>query len=355
VDDPQVPGADSPSRDSSHSTPPSVPPTSAGPIPFLPPPPVPAEVAPKPKWVIGALAIVLGLFLAYLRAWSWSYGMMTTQAWGYAWGSALLPALIAYAIAGRKSVRNFNRAGMWFCGLMLVFVLVSFAGKQPRSMDQHIADLMKEAAGTKPVDNSGPDDIDRTIRAIMQDILSMRKALEDESAPYNAELATVYSASSFADRAAMQKMIDAVHGAVKADGHFNDQLEHWPERVQGILDKSNLSASDKEGILGGFRSAFQQSPLLDVRRKVVAAEGLWETETVGLYQFALSKADRIQVIDKQIVVSGAQNLREFNDRMQRAANARIELNKMNKELEKIQQPAIQQYGLTKKDLGLEKQ
>lgn len=85
-----------------------------------------------------------------------------------------MPALIAYLIAGRKSVMNFTRLGVWFSGLSLFFFIVT--DQQPLTLQQHITNLMKEAAGTKPVDHSGPRNIDDLLHNTMRDVLEERKA-----------------------------------------------------------------------------------------------------------------------------------------------------------------------------------
>ena len=278
---------------------------------------------------------------------------MGAQAWGYAWGAAMLPALIAYAIAGRKSVRNINRFGLWFSGFSLFFFVISASTEKTVTLQQHIGNLMKEAAGTKPVDNSGPGDYDSVVRAMMQDILAMRKSLDEEIAPLNADLGKIYTADTFRDRASMQKSIDAVHGVVKADQHFGDQVQHLPERVQAIVDKSALSSSERDEFMQGVRKGFSGLKALEIRRQAMETEKQWESETVGLYEFAMANAGRLHVKGDHIAIYGASTLNEFNERMQKAQKLRGDLTRLNQQLEREQQATLQQAGLTKKDLGLD--
>ena len=278
---------------------------------------------------------------------------MGAQAWGYAWGAAMLPALIAYAIAGRKSVRNINRFGLWFSGFSLFFFVISASTGKTVTLQQHIGNLMKEAAGTKPVDNSGPGDYDSVVRAMMQDILAMRKSLDEETAPLNADLGKIYAADTFRDRASMQKSIDAVHGVVKADQHFGDQVQHLPERVQAIVDKSALSSSERDEFMQGVRKGFSGLKALEIRRQAMETEKQWESETVGLYEFAMANAGRLHVKGDHIAIYGASTLNEFNERMQKAQKLRGDLTRLNQQLEREQQATLQQAGLTKKDLGLD--
>lgn len=52
--------------------------------------------------------------------------------------------------------------------------------EHPVSLQQRIVNLMQEAAGTKPVDNSGPRSVDNLVRNTMRDILE--ESDEDEKA-----------------------------------------------------------------------------------------------------------------------------------------------------------------------------
>lgn len=264
-----------------------------------------------------------------------------------------MPALIAYAIAGRKRVRNFNRFGVWFSGISLFFFAISASSGKTLTLQQHIGNLMKEAAGTKAVDNSGPGELDSIVRAMMQDILAMRKTLDEETAPLNADLGKIYGAETFRDRASMQRSIDAVHAVVKADQHFGDQLQHLPDRMQTIVDKSTLSSSDKDEFMQGVRKGFSGLKALAIRQQAMETEKKWESATVGLYEFAMAHAERIHVKGGHITIYGAPTLNEFNDRMQKAENQRSDLTRLNEQLDREQQASLQEAGLTKKDLGLD--
>ena len=88
-----------------------------------PAPVVPAPPS-KPFGLIFWVCIVVGVLLSLSIARVWANGEWTGEAEGYAFGSILLPALIAYLIAGRRKVRNPGAFGLWFCGLCLLFFLL---------------------------------------------------------------------------------------------------------------------------------------------------------------------------------------------------------------------------------------
>lgn len=134
-----------------------------------PAPPPPKETG---FVIMGWLGIAAGLAVTLLHAWGISYGIVGANFWGRAVGSAVLPTFIAYLIAGRKSVRSFSSFGLWFLGMSIFFSMVT--NQHPLSPEQHIVDIMKEASGTKPVDNNGSS-MDALVRDSMRDILDERK------------------------------------------------------------------------------------------------------------------------------------------------------------------------------------
>ena len=91
--------------------------------------PDPVSPTPPPKrfgpifWV----CIVVGVLLSFATARVWSNGEWTGEAEGYAVGTMLFPALIAYLFAGRKKVRNPDLFGLWFCGSCFLFFLLELS------------------------------------------------------------------------------------------------------------------------------------------------------------------------------------------------------------------------------------
>ena len=309
-------------------------------------PPTPTR---KSGYILGCLAISLGLFIAYLRAWGWSYGMMGAEGWGSMLGFALLPALIAYAIAGRKSVRNFNRFGVWFSGLSLLSLLVS--GGHLVSPKDHIANLMKEAAGTKAVSIGGPES-DQLIRNVMSMFLDDRKAFDRDSSAFAPEMSKLYSVETFSSAAVMQKTIDAVRGMVVVDQEYSHKIESLPDRVQAIVDQSNWSESNKRDFMHGIRESFGNQTVLQIRKQAVEVETQWQDATLALYEFTLANATKIRIDGKRVVLANHALVTEFRNHMDTAIKLRDQLVEMNAKIDAAQKTALEQAGLTKADLGL---
>jgi hypothetical protein len=72
----------------------------------------------------GAIAIAIGCMLAIAQALIWSKGIITAEVTGYATAGIIVPGLIAYAIAGRRAKRNWNKFSLWFVMLCAFFLLL---------------------------------------------------------------------------------------------------------------------------------------------------------------------------------------------------------------------------------------
>ena len=301
---------------------------------------------------VACFAIVAGILLAFFRAWVWSYGLFTPKAFGYAVGAILLPAVIAYAIAGRRKVRNFNRFAFIFGSLSIFFHLVSSATPRP-SLKAHIGDLMKEVAGTKPAASNGTTDMDDLIRDFMREALDARKTHDAEIARFEHELGQLYTAESFSSKASIQRSQEAIRGTVAADQALTRRIADWPQKMKMWADRSSLSDSAKQEFLDGFGKAFAGSELLSVRKQATEVEDQWAEATDDLYNFALSNTTKLQIEGSKIIINDRKTRTEFNQKLERSQSIHKNLEALNTRLEQLQRAALQQSGLTEKDLGLE--
>ncbi len=91
----------------------------------------------KPVGALGVIAFLLGIAHAWMASMHWTHHQITSASFGYAAIAVLIPLSIAYAISGRRSVRNWNRTGLWFLLLSLVVLIplmhaLGMLGVQPR-------------------------------------------------------------------------------------------------------------------------------------------------------------------------------------------------------------------------------
>jgi hypothetical protein len=79
----------------------------------------------KPTFSLFAtIGVVAGVALAIIKAVIRSKGAFTSEMFGYDLTGALIPGAIAYAIAGRRNVRNFNRFSLCFLLVSIVSLLM---------------------------------------------------------------------------------------------------------------------------------------------------------------------------------------------------------------------------------------
>lgn len=325
------------------------------PVPDVLPPHRPAPIAlaprPKPFGVLAWVGVVVGVFLCFLQAWIWSGGVWTAESSGYAMGGVVFVGLIAYAIAGRRKVRNPNRFGFWYWGLALLFYRVEFSHRPP-DPKLHVGELFKEAAGTKAIEREGSP-MDIVVRDFMRDVLPYKKAYEAKVETFGVEMAKVGSAESFANKAAMQSSIEAVRGIVAADQDYGQQLDNILERVQKKVDATSLTESEKRAFMKGLSGAYGNSKILADRRQVMAAETQWSDATVELYQLGLANSGKIRVKGSQIVIND-ENLRaRFNHQLQEFNRLKESVDKLNTQLEQDRRSAAREVGLTPQDIGAE--
>lgn len=85
-----------------------------------------APVQGKPVRTLGAIAFVLGIAHSWLAAMHWSHHTVIPGDFGFAALGILIPFLIAHAIAGRRTVRDWNRVGLWFllCAIIIQMAMV---------------------------------------------------------------------------------------------------------------------------------------------------------------------------------------------------------------------------------------
>jgi hypothetical protein len=104
--------------------------------------------------------------------------------------------------------------------------------------------------------------------------------------------------------------------------------------------------------MAGIRKGFGDMKALKIRRQAMETEQQWEGATVALYEFAIASESKIRVERKRLVIGDARILAKFNKQLEQAQKLRDDLSQLNTQLESAQREALQQAGLTPKDLGI---
>jgi hypothetical protein len=91
----------------------------------------------KPVRALGVFAFVLGIAHGWMASLHWTHHQVVPASFVYSVIAILIPFTIAYAIAGRRAVRDWNRVGLWFLLLSIVVLIplmhgLQLLGIQPR-------------------------------------------------------------------------------------------------------------------------------------------------------------------------------------------------------------------------------
>lgn len=333
------------------SPPPAVPPHSANSTP-APLPPSPRPLSPAKRALVGLL-VLLGIALSVTKALLWSRGVWTAEVSGYAIGALLTSSVVAYLIAGRKKNRRPVFFGLIFVGISFVLCLLELS-RPPKEPNAKVADLVREASGTKPLDRRGAFDSpqDNLLREVLTEFLNKAKAYREKPDELEVSLQTLYTPESFSSLEAMSRTRDSVQKVTVLDHEFALQLEQWPSRVQEQIAQSTLSESDKESILKGFHETFSNSEIVSLRRQEDQIEVQWCKDTLALYDFARSHAGRIHVRDAHILIEDESLRTRFNDLLHQSHGQRQRMTDTNAQIAKLQKDGLQKLGLTRKDVGL---
>ncbi len=328
------------------------------PAPVLPqldgsPPAPPAKPLSLAKRALVMLLVFLGIALCVVKALLWSGGRWNAEVSGYAIGALLVSLAVSYGVAGRKKNRKPVLFGLIFAGV--AFVLCMMEGAHPRKdPNAEVADLIREASGTKSIDRRGAFDSpqDKLLREVMATFLDSAKTHGEKGHKFEAGLMALYTPESFSSVEAMNRTRDSVQSVAALDHEFVLEIEQWPARVHDRAAQSALSEPDKQEFLKGFEQGFSNSEIVTLRKQGDEIEAKWCEETLALYDFARSQAGRIHVKNGHILVDDANVRIRFNDLLQQARGQLRKMEETNAQLAKLQQDNLQKFGLTKKDIGV---
>jgi hypothetical protein len=337
----------------------SGPDTAAGPAPAVAVPPA-GYVAGAPErqkpaiWIPMALvAVPVAAFFVALYA---ERGAPPARAFGHWIGLMLLPTLIAFiSVKFRPSLKMrtfttvFSLAGL-FCVLAGVSGQMSRHAKTPQQ-------IVKEALGKEPVDNSGTPserEIARISREFFADMLAARKKHDAEAEALTPVLSRLYSAPSFANKQSMSDAAAAVGQIMEVDGVMMDKLQNLPQDLKARVDASSLGQRDKEDFMRGVQLGYGNSELIALYREVRTRERAWATSTIDLYSFASMHASGIKISGGTIVITDRKLLGDFNIKIKNSRALHRQLQDTNSRLLAAQAANMKKFGLTKSDLGLDK-
>ncbi len=314
------------------------------------PAPAKTEAAHLLSTIAGILLVGFSIALSFLKAKIWSGGTFTSESFGYAVGSLLTAAAVAYAIAGRRKVRNWFRFNLWLCGFCLLFLLLEVSN-HPQDPKKTVGRLMREVAGTAPVTRSSSpmEDLERASMRIM---LDSRRAHDSEVTKYSDDLASLYTAESFSSVARMKRSAEAVTHVLSADQTLTEEIDRWPEMVRQEAAKTSLSAKEQADFVEGATNGMVNSSVVSLRKDATSVEAGWAAATLELYTFAQRNSRDIVISGAKIMIANAPVRTKFNELLSKSEELRSNLQEANKRLRQAQTEVTREYGVTEKDLGL---
>jgi len=300
-----------------------------------------------------AFLVLIGIALSVAKALLWSRGVWNAEVSGYAIGALFMSSVVAYLIAGRKKNRKPVLFGLIFVSISFILCILELSNprKDPKAQ---VADLVREASGTKPIDRRGEFNSpqDKLLREVLTEFLDNAKAFREKTHELKGNLQTLYTPESFSGTEAMSRTRDGVQKVTALDHEFAIQLEQWPSRVQEQVAQSALSESDKHAFLESFRKTFSTSEIVTLRQQGDQIEAQWCKDTLALYDFARLHARRIHVKDAHILIEDENVRTRFNELLHQSRGQHQRMTETNAQMAKLQKDGLQKFGLTRKDVGL---
>ena len=275
----------------------------------------------------------------------------------------ILTSVVSSIVLVRKGER-LHRFSYRFLWTAIVISGLSAIGRLPMpqtfsddAMQKRMSEIAREAAGTKPVDDSGTPQ-EREMRGIMRDffraVFNDRKQHDADANVHALDLASLYSAKSFSSKAAMKKTMLAVDGINGVDKEFSRRFQLRIDEMRRRMEASTMNASEKREFLKGVDQGLANSNALKQRRELMATEDDWVRATDDLYAFALQHASQIKAVGKQIVLSDNQVKQQFDQRFSQSRDARKKLEAGNQQWQSQRERKMNGLGLSESDLGLKK-
>ncbi len=311
----------------------------------------PTHKEPRQFGILAVLGVTLGVALAVLKALIWSGGTVNGEVFGYALAGVAIPGLIAFAVTGLGKKRNPSRFALLFSALSFFSLLLEIPNR-PENLKDHVSRLVKEAAGTRPVEDSSSTETDRLSREMLHELLDLRKSHDTKTAQFKDDLSQLYSVDSFSSRAKMQRCMDSVRGTLTADQEFASQFQAWRDRSKEQVDQSSLSDSEKQDFMKGVNQSLGSSQILTLRNQVVEAETKWADATIDLYSLAMANTGKIMVDGSRIIINGEELRARFSRELEDAKKLRSDMRNLNSQMAQLQRQGMQEYGITRKDIGL---
>lgn len=268
-----------------------------------------------------------------------------------------IPLLIAYVIAGRKSVRKPNQFALIFCllGLALngINAMSSLNSTAFETEEQHVGRLMREASGLQPVRDSmfpgrrrADDALRKEFRTLVQ---TNREYSEAVSRMDISEVKSINTAESFANPALAAGGLRQLHAVFDVDSAQEAKVKGILDHLRSALEASASSASERESLMKGFDKGVAEQ--LSKRTPLVTAEKTWIDAVDQEYAYANQHSGDFRVHNGHLVIPDAAIREPFNNLMDDQEARRREFLKAQKDFQQFQAQTLEKMGVKPQDVG----
>lgn len=296
------------------------------------------------------LALLVGIFKPVEPG---DAGTEAGQHIGYLLVLLVLPALVAFLVAGRKKVRHPNRFVLVFCLISGVFILGNAASMLSfETPQQRFARLLREAAGTQPVSHKGlPSQrkLDDAVRLQYGKLLQQnRDYLALVAKLDNSKVKKINTAQALASATVAQPALDQLHALYDADAGHEQEVRETLAGLRHVFEGIS-PAAERDAMLKGFDESLAEQN--SRRQQALAMEKAWVDAVDDEHAYAAAHRASIRLVQNTLVIDDPEIRGELNGKLQLQEEKRKAFLKSQDEFKKSQADSLNKMGISGNDLG----
>jgi hypothetical protein len=268
-----------------------------------------------------------------------------------------LPLLVAFLAALRKPPRKPRFFAYVFCGMTLLFSLMTISGNlrgiAPETPEQMAGRLMREAAGRQPVRNAlFPQQrrMDDALRSAFKKVVQANKDYTQRLAALDlSAVKELNSAHSFVDLETGELALSQIHAAYELDIQQEQTIEKVLAELHDLMPSLASSKSDLQKLEQGFSNAMSQ--IQKERSGAVNAEKAWIDSLDEEYSYVREHRSSLREENGRLIIAGHELLLEFNRRMDHQEEMRKQFVQKQDALQNSQKQRMQKMGISPQDVG----
>lgn len=271
--------------------------------------------------------------------------------------ATLIPFLIAYIIAGRRRVRDLKRFAYVFSIAGLIFLTLSWLGAtnalNVETPEQHIGRLMREAAGTQPIRNTGfgqQRDFDVAVREQFRSLMQANREYTAAAEQLDAgETAKLNTPETLADPDSGGQALKHLHAAYNLDARQEQKINEILQKLREAMQSSSSSPSVQKSLSKGFDNGIATQGLK--RQKLISAEKAWVEAEDDLYGFTSQHRNEIKLAGRRIAIANKDVREQFNQKIDSEEALRKDFLEKKQQFSNDQAKLLGSYGLDRKSVG----